>query len=90
MKAVKKILREILANETCFVTTQEKYRNSSTSSVLYIDKATPPAPVKLNTSRSICSSFPSTNMKKEKEKNIRSNITHTRYLNDHQQAYMEP
>ena len=30
-----------------------------TSSVLYIDKATPPAPVKLNTSSSTCSSFPS-------------------------------
>jgi hypothetical protein len=61
MKVVKEMLRAILANETYFVTIKNKYRNSSTSSVLYIDKATPPAPVKLNTSRSICSSFPSTN-----------------------------
>lgn len=44
-----------------------------TSSVLYMDRATPPAPVKLNTSSSTCSSFPSvSNKTKDKGEEVNS------------------
>ena len=79
------IFRKNTHNRDIIVTIDiELAMKCSTSSVLYIDKATPPAPVKLNTSRSICSSFPSTNWEQNKEKKRIISFTHSNSVNDKQ------